>query len=56
MAQSRWDGADELPVNPLACGEGGAAAAAAKPYDGGAADRRAGPERQADHGRSTCRS
>ena len=24
MAQSRWDGADELPVNPLACGEGAA--------------------------------
>ena len=35
MAQSRWDGADELPVSPLACGAGGAAAAAAKPYDGG---------------------
>ena len=38
MAQSRWDGADDLPVNPLAC-EGGAAPAAAKPYDGGAADQ-----------------
>ena len=35
MAQSRWDGADELAVSPLACGAGGAAAAAAKPYDGG---------------------
>ena len=35
MAQSRWDGADELPVNPLACGEGAAPAVAAKPYDGG---------------------
>ena len=36
MAAGRWDGADELPVNPLACGGGGAAAAvAAKPYDGG---------------------
>jgi rhamnose transport system substrate-binding protein len=34
-AQSRWDGADDLPVNPLACGEGGAAEVAAKPYDGG---------------------
>ena len=22
-AQSRWDGADDLPVSPLACGEGG---------------------------------
>jgi ABC-type sugar transport system substrate-binding protein len=32
---SRWDGADDLPVNPLACGEGGAAEVAAKPYDGG---------------------
>lgn len=34
MAQSRWDGADELPVSPLAC-DGTAAAVAAKPYDGG---------------------
>ena len=35
---ARWDGADELPVSPLACGEGGAApAVAAKPYDGGKA-------------------
>ena len=38
-AESRWDGADDLPVNPLACGEGAAPAAAAKPYDGGAADQ-----------------
>src|ERR671938_327498 len=29
MAHSRWDGADELPVSPLAC-DGGAAQAAAK--------------------------
>ena len=28
--ETRWDGADELPVNPLSC-EGGAAPAAAKP-------------------------
>jgi len=35
MAQSRWDGADDLPVSTLACGEGGAAEVAAKPYDGG---------------------
>ena len=35
MAQSRWDGADDLAVSPLACGAGGAAAAAAKPFDGG---------------------
>jgi ABC-type sugar transport system substrate-binding protein len=34
-AQSRWDGADDLPVSPLACGEGGPAEVAAKPYDGG---------------------
>ncbi|HEY1944155.1 MAG TPA: substrate-binding domain-containing protein [Roseiarcus sp.] len=34
-AAERWDGADDLPVNPLACEAGGAAAAAAKPYDGG---------------------
>ncbi len=34
MAQARWDGADELEVNPLAC-DGGAAEVAAKPYDGG---------------------
>jgi ABC-type sugar transport system substrate-binding protein len=36
LAQERWDGADDLPVNPLACGAGaGASAAAAKPFDGG---------------------
>jgi ABC-type sugar transport system substrate-binding protein len=35
-AEKRWDGADDLPVNPLACAAGdGAAAPAAKPYDGG---------------------
>jgi ABC-type sugar transport system substrate-binding protein len=35
-ADKRWDGADDLPVNPLACGAGEAAAGpAAKPYDGG---------------------
>ncbi|MFO1067488.1 MAG: substrate-binding domain-containing protein [Geminicoccaceae bacterium] len=35
MAQEqRWDGADELPVNPLDC-SGAASAVAAKPYDGG---------------------
>lgn len=34
----RWDGADELPVAPLACGsESGGAAMAAMPYDGGQA-------------------
>ena len=36
MAESRWDGADDLPVSPLACGAGGAADVAAKPFDGGA--------------------
>ena len=39
---ARWDGADDLPVSPLAC-DGTAAAVAAKPYDGaqptGAPDR-----------------
>lgn len=34
LAQSRWDGADELAVNPLAC-DGGAGEVASKPYDGG---------------------
>jgi ABC-type sugar transport system substrate-binding protein len=34
MAAERWDGADELPTNPLAC-DGGAGEVAAKPYDGG---------------------
>ncbi len=35
MAQ-RWDGADDLAVNPLQCGEGaGGGAVAALPYDGG---------------------
>ena len=33
---SKWDGADDLPTSPLACGAGEAAApVAAKPYDGG---------------------
>ncbi|MGH6915528.1 MAG: substrate-binding domain-containing protein, partial [Geminicoccales bacterium] len=35
LAQERWDGADDLDVNPLACtGEGGAEVVA-KEYDGG---------------------
>ena len=34
QAQSAWTGGDDLPTSPLAC-DGGAAAAAAKPYDGG---------------------
>lgn len=34
FAQSAWTGGDDLPTNPLAC-DGTAAAAAAKPYDGG---------------------
>ncbi|WP_027132985.1 autoinducer 2 ABC transporter substrate-binding protein [Geminicoccus roseus] len=33
MAQSAWDGGDDLPVNPLAC-DGSAGAVEAKPYDG----------------------
>jgi rhamnose transport system substrate-binding protein len=33
-AQQRWDGADDLDVNPLAC-DGGAGEAVAKDYDGG---------------------
>jgi rhamnose transport system substrate-binding protein len=37
-AASKWDGADDLPTNPLACEAGGAAAPeAAKPFDGGMA-------------------
>jgi rhamnose transport system substrate-binding protein len=32
---AQWDGGDDLPTSPLACDAGGAAAAAAKPYDGG---------------------
>ena len=47
MAAGRWDGADDLPVSPLACGDGAAAAAAAKPFDGaaptGAPDRSGKP-------------
>src|ERR1700674_4450800 len=31
----KWDGGDDLPTSPLACDAGPAAAAAAKPYDGG---------------------
>jgi ABC-type sugar transport system substrate-binding protein len=34
MAQDKWQGADDLPTNPLAC-DGGAGTVAAKPYDGG---------------------
>ena len=34
MAQDQWQGADDLPTNPLAC-DGTAGAVAAKPYDGG---------------------
>jgi len=35
-AAARWDGADDLPTSPLACGAGGAAApVAAEPYNGG---------------------
>jgi rhamnose transport system substrate-binding protein len=37
-AADKWDGADELPTNPLACGAGaGGGTVAAKPYDGGKA-------------------
>src|SRR6202042_2051206 len=32
---AQWDGGDDLPTNPLACGTGANAAPAAKPYDGG---------------------
>jgi rhamnose transport system substrate-binding protein len=35
-AADKWDGADELPTNPLACGAGaGGGTVAAKSYDGG---------------------
>ena len=34
---AQWDGADDLPTNPLACGTGANPAPAAKPYDGGKA-------------------
>ncbi len=38
FAQDRWDGADDLAVAPLACGDGGGEAAMeAKEYDGGQA-------------------
>jgi rhamnose transport system substrate-binding protein len=37
-AADKWDGADDLPTNPLACGTGGGGGTvAAKPYDGGKA-------------------
>jgi rhamnose transport system substrate-binding protein len=35
-AGGRWDGADDLPVNPLPC-DGGAGTIVSKPYDGGKA-------------------
>ena len=41
FAQSAWTGGDDLPTNPLAC-DGTAAAAAAKPYDGGSPTNGAG--------------
>ena len=34
-AAGRWDGADDLPTNPLACDASGGGMVAAKPYDGG---------------------
>ena len=34
-AAGKWDGGDELPTSPLACGAGPAAAAAPMKYDGG---------------------
>ena len=34
---AQWDGADDLPTSPLACGTGANPAPAAKTYDGGAA-------------------
>ncbi len=37
MAQSSWDGGDDLPTNPLPCGSEAAPAPAAQPYDGGSA-------------------
>ena len=46
LAQERWDGADDLPTStrsPATATRG--ATSAAKPYDGGAADRRARPRR-----------
>src|SRR5258707_12358229 len=35
VAADKGDGGDDLPTSPLACDAGPAAAAAAKPYDGG---------------------
>ena len=32
---AQWDGGDDLPTNPLACGTGANPAPAAKAYDGG---------------------
>ena len=34
LAQDKWQGADDLPTNPLPC-DGGAGEVVAKPYDGG---------------------
>jgi rhamnose transport system substrate-binding protein len=34
-AEKRWDGADDLPVNPLPCTGGETGPVASKPYDGG---------------------
>jgi ABC-type sugar transport system substrate-binding protein len=46
-AADKWDGADDLPTNPLACDSSGGGTVAAKPYDGGkptGAPDRAGKE------------
>jgi hypothetical protein len=32
---AQWDGADDLPTSPLACGTGANPAPVSKPYDGG---------------------
>ena len=48
---ANWDGADDQPTNPLACDAGPAAAAAAKPYDGGKATNAPDKSGKPDHAR-----
>ena len=55
LAQTHWDGGDDLPVNPLSCDGGGAVLPRPYAYDGDS--RRARPISRASRSRwSTCPS
>ena len=54
--RTSWDGADDLPINPLACDGGGRRRGGGQGLRRRPADRCARPGGQADHRSSTCRS